>query len=95
MAKFTFITCDHCGKVTNEDNPVIAKLFLTPVLEGRSRADHSGYTGHMTIGLCCKEKILPMNWKKRQTRTEYHNGRKLRTGHTVGKSTRRKTSKAQ
>lgn len=63
-------TCDNCGKIIHpEKNPVIAKLFLVPVLKGRARATHSDYTGHMDIGQCCVEKVIKgMGWQKRKTK---------------------------
>lgn len=102
MARHVVHTCDNCGKVTSDKNPVIAKTFLTPVTEGRTRADHSQYTGHMTWGQCCATKVLGQNWRRRMTRTEYNNdgkGRgKLRPGsptNAVAKSNGRATSKAK
>jgi hypothetical protein len=73
-------TCDVCGKQSNGDNPIVSKLFIAPILPGKTRATHSYYTGHMDIGKCCIAKVTGLgNWQKRQTREAYNDGRRLRS----------------
>lgn len=72
--------CDSCQAPITETNPVITKLFLTPVRPGSAKADHGAYTAHADIGECCKERILGggIKWQKRKPRRVKANGRKLR-----------------
>lgn len=60
-------TCDSCGKQITNDNPLIAKEFIAPIVDGKTRTTHSHYTGHMDIGKCCARE-LGRPWRKRVTR---------------------------
>lgn len=59
--------CDSCGKDITEDNPLAAKLFLTPKNGKKTRYDHSGYTSHLDVGKCCVKKVYDLGkWQKRK-----------------------------
>lgn len=81
--------CDNCGTDITKANPIVAKLFMAPVLEGKTRSTHGNYTAHMDIGQCCVKWATKLGWQKRKTREEYTNGRRhssadamaARTGH--------------
>ena len=94
MASRTVVTCDWCGtEIDAEANPIIAKLFLSPVVRGKSRTDHGSYSASMDIGQCCSFAVLKgKKWRKRQSRKEYQDGRRLRAAAPVEKSSRRKAS---
>lgn len=67
MAKAT--TCDVCGKVTDEENPVLTKLYLSPVNGFKAKDQHSNYSAHMDVGKCCLVKVKGLGkWQKRKTR---------------------------
>lgn len=78
-------TCDSCQAVITDANPIVIKLFLTPVKPGQARANHGEYNAHADIGKCCAEKTLGIKWQKRKTRKVKSNGRKLRPADTVPK----------
>lgn len=61
--------CDNCAKPITPTNRLVAKLYLTPVVEGRTRSQHSNYTGHMDVGACCADKIVRgLRWQRRKTK---------------------------
>lgn len=96
MASNVVRTCDWCYTLIDEDNPIIAKLFLSPVVRGRTRTDHGSYSASMDIGQCCSEKVIKgHHWSKRQVRKDYNNGRKLRAGTSVEARSSRPTREAQ
>lgn len=85
MSKTVTYKCDGCGKSITAENPIIAKLYFSPVLKTRARTDHGSYSRHADIGLCCSAKIVKgIDWRMRQTREDYHNGRRLRSKNAVG-----------
>jgi hypothetical protein len=76
--------CDSCKKEITEANPVVTKLFLTPVKPGTARAGHGDYSAHADVGQCCAKKMLEMvKWQKRVSGKAKSNGRKLRPTNPV------------
>lgn len=69
--------CDSCGRKITEQNPIVMKLFMIPVLPGQP-AKHSSYTHHMDVGKCCYQKTVDWKWQKRKTRKESNQSRQLR-----------------
>lgn len=64
-------TCDMCGKTTDEDNPVVTKLYLSPVNGFKAKDQHSSYSAHMDVGKCCLVKVNALGkWQKRKTRAK-------------------------
>ena len=61
--------CDSCGKPITKTNPLTAKLFMVPVVEGRVREQFSNYSAHMDIGQCCAPKVTRWRWQKRIPRS--------------------------
>jgi hypothetical protein len=79
--------CDSCRTEIADDNPVVFKLYLTPVLPGKLSQHHGHYTASMEIGRCCADKFLKLHWTKRRTQEDYHRDRRLRTAaNAVAKS---------
>ena len=75
----TIKKCDKCGMDITDANPIVSKLFIAPVLPGKTRSTHSHYTGHMDIGKCCFSAVAKVGrWQQRKTRTVYNNDRRLR-----------------
>lgn len=60
--------CDNCGARINDSNPMSVKLFLVPVVEGRTKQQFSNYSGHMDIGKCCAPKVTGWRWQRRKPR---------------------------
>jgi hypothetical protein len=59
--------CDCCGKELGGENPLAAKLWLTPKNGKKTRDDHSAYSSHMDVGKCCVRKIIDLGkWQKRR-----------------------------
>lgn len=57
------LICDVCKQPTER---IAFKIFISPVVKGKSRATHSNYTGHADVGECCATKIYSIvNWQKR------------------------------
>lgn len=57
MAKV--LTCDCCGKPTDQ---IIIKMFKAPK---HSKTDHSHYTHHADVGICCINTMNKINWQPR------------------------------
>lgn len=73
------LTCDMCGTEITRANPVVAKLFITPVLPGKTVSHHSEYTGSQDVGKCCFSAALKIGtWQRRRSRTDSHNRKRLR-----------------
>ncbi len=69
-------TCDVCGRETEE---IVSKLFLAPVIPGKTRATHASYTAHLDIGRCCAERVIKLGkWQHRVTRDKAGAKRRLR-----------------
>jgi hypothetical protein len=80
------LICDACGEETDE---IVSKLFLAPVIRGKTRTNHGNYTAHADVGVCCVEKLTTMvTWQKRLSREEYQRGRRLRASASVAKDGR-------
>lgn len=71
--------CDNCGSSITEKNPVIAKLFMSPILKSRSRADHGSYSRHCDIGQCCLTWLNSIHWTPRLSREAYQDSRRTRS----------------
>lgn len=96
MSKTVLHRCDNCGKEITDKNPVIAKLFMAPVLKSRSRADHSSYTRHCDIGQCCVGWLNKIGWTARMSRAAYQDSRRTRSnGHSTGSVGTRKAAAAR
>lgn len=75
--------CDVCGK---ETDAIVAKLYLAPVIPGKTRVTATHYNRSLDIGNhpeCVKAVHALGNWTKRRTREEYNGDRRLRAGAPV------------
>lgn len=74
MARKTTKICDICKKETEQ---IAGKLFFTPVTNGRSSVDHTNYSHHADVGVCCRDKLLRgFSFTKRLTAEQYQAQRK-------------------
>lgn len=74
MGRTVTKTCDVCRKPTAR---IVGKLRFSPMIPGISRGDHTDYTHHLDVGVCCKDKIFRgLRFRKRQTIKEYAETRK-------------------
>jgi hypothetical protein len=79
------LTCDVCSVDITPANPVVAKLYMAPVLPGKAGSNHNQYTGHLDVGKCCFSRTLDFGaWQRRQSRTIMYNQRKKRPGEING-----------
>jgi hypothetical protein len=68
--------CDMCG---GEIEEIVAKLYLAPIIRGKTRASHNNYTAYLDIGQCCIEKVMKLGkWQKRLPFKKYNEQRKAR-----------------
>jgi hypothetical protein len=74
-ARTTTRHCDICRKPTNE---IVAKLFYTPLTpNGGRQYQHSKYSHHADVGVCCGQKLLKLfQFQQRQTAEQYRANRK-------------------
>lgn len=72
-------TCDGpgpdgrgCGRNLDSENPLVLKLYLTPILPNKKRQDHGAYSAHADIGSCCSAKVIKggMSWTQRKSPKE-------------------------
>lgn len=71
--------CDLCERRISEDNPIVAKLFFSPVkTEGNGGGNSNDYTLHADVGQCCATKVNQWKWQKRETRKQSPKRRRLR-----------------
>jgi hypothetical protein len=74
MGRRVVKTCDVCRKETEQ---IVGKLQFIPSIPGVTSINHSNYTHHLDVGVCCKEKVFKaFNFRKRQSAAEYQRSRK-------------------